>query len=937
MILKMFEDNAYEPIAEIYLTLSSQPSYDDIYCLCSRVFVEGVNGVEEEAQDCPGVEAATLIETSKPEQLGESTVRFYNSSAESHTVHTPRKSHEEAVSCYCSASHYSTDEHDSLRDNSGLQHSDSGADLSESSRDPDWDRYWTLHGERLIWESWISKYGSFIDPSYLQQNTVDTTQSPAEGDETSFCVQCEKTCDPNRKTSFSGLLPNVKTAKFSAEYQSSIDGEKVDEAPLILVDIVKTEDDFLLRRLSDISETAKSLSGKSEDSNLDDTDRLRLSVVSRCSGSSAPLSATTDSMTNVTRITLSSSDSSYGLDDSSGKSSSLLSSSDSNNSVDQQWQHLWAEHFNQQYYYHYNKFTQRYKKKDCEEAKTDSGFIVEDSRVSQQTHHQESIDDVVSIETQDSVSEGEHSKPPSVSSKSSSKSDQSKRNKEKRSRLLPVPVGYILQQLKAMSVEPSEGIQEEDESVSLSRPSTLESVAHLERQETECVNDDSTAVEDNENEAIVNCQSVSVDRKTVETPEENCKQDGLSDNEACENDQDEAMERNCDNDCNIRHGVKRSHENEANGSCAEKVKSAYQLMGFMFDMEKTKKIRKASVWYKKRFNQIRFQNRILRLHKPMPNKKIYFDDEGEVVNETLPKPRTTEDVDNPECFADALDTSELHPDHESHELKKMEDFSEKDDSSDDGQEVFFSAEEDYVDGGQERREYKSKNVQKRKKKKQFKKKSAIPDVVIANPKIQKFWRRRYHLFSKYDEGIKLDEESWYSVTPEPIATFIAERCRCDLVVDAFCGAGGNAIQLAFTCERVIAIDIDPHKIELARNNARVYGVEDRIEFITGDFLQLAPHLTADVVFLSPPWGGPDYVRRSVYPFSALLPVGGRELYQLASGITENIVFYLPKNVNTQEVVECAGPGGSVELAQNFHDRELVAITAYFGELVNVNE
>lgn len=110
-----------------------------------------------------------------------------------------------------------------------------------------------------------------------------------------------------------------------------------------------------------------------------------------------------------------------------------------------------------------------------------------------------------------------------------------------------------------------------------------------------------------------------------------------------------------------------------------------------------------------------------------------------------------------------MDTSELHPDHESHELKKMEDFSEKDDSSDDGQEVFFSAEEDYVDGGQERREYKSKNVQKRKKKKQFKKKSAIPDVVIANPKIQKFWRRRYHLFSKYDEGIKLDEGIIFSM------------------------------------------------------------------------------------------------------------------------------------------------------------------------------
>jgi hypothetical protein len=60
-------------------------------------------------------------------------------------------------------------------------------------------------------------------------------------------------------------------------------------------------------------------------------------------------------------------------------------------------------------------------------------------------------------------------------------------------------------------------------------------------------------------------------------------------------------------------------------------------------------------------------------------------------------------------------------------------------------------------------------------------------------------RTRY--FSRYDEGCLLDEEGWYSVTPEAIATQIAERCRCDVVLDAFCGVGGNAIAFARTCER----------------------------------------------------------------------------------------------------------------------------------------
>ena len=59
-------------------------------------------------------------------------------------------------------------------------------------------------------------------------------------------------------------------------------------------------------------------------------------------------------------------------------------------------------------------------------------------------------------------------------------------------------------------------------------------------------------------------------------------------------------------------------------------------------------------------------------------------------------------------------------------------------------------------------------------------------------------------------------------------------------MDGFCGVGGNAIQFAFTCERVIAIDIDPTKIELARHNAAVYGVADRIEFIVGDFFKVLP-------------------------------------------------------------------------------------------------
>lgn len=60
----------------------------------------------------------------------------------------------------------------------------------------------------------------------------------------------------------------------------------------------------------------------------------------------------------------------------------------------------------------------------------------------------------------------------------------------------------------------------------------------------------------------------------------------------------------------------------------------------------------------------------------------------------------------------------------------------------------------------------------------------------------KYWCQRYLLFSKFDEGIKMDEEGWFSVTPELIAKHHATRCNGGIIIDCFTGVGGNAIQFA---------------------------------------------------------------------------------------------------------------------------------------------
>ena len=212
----------------------------------------------------------------------------------------------------------------------------------------------------------------------------------------------------------------------------------------------------------------------------------------------------------------------------------------------------------------------------------------------------------------------------------------------------------------------------------------------------------------------------------------------------------------------------------------------------------------------------------------------------------------------------------------------------------------------------------------------------IPEVITnleQDPEIAKYWAQRYRLFSRFDDGIKMDKEGWFSVTPERIAEHIAERCRCDLLIDAFCGVGGNAIQFAFTCERVIAVDIDPLKIALARHNATVYGVADRIEFIVGDYMKLIPHLKADVVFLSPPWGGPNYANAEVFDVKTMITLDGVRVFEETKAITSNIAYFMPRNVDVEQLSSLAGPGGKMEIEQNFVNKKLKTITAYYGELV----
>ena len=237
---------------------------------------------------------------------------------------------------------------------------------------------------------------------------------------------------------------------------------------------------------------------------------------------------------------------------------------------------------------------------------------------------------------------------------------------------------------------------------------------------------------------------------------------------------------------------------------------------------------------------------------------------------------------------------------------------------------------------------KKKKVKKPRRRNRGFRPSWLPSDVPTD--LQKYWLQRYSLFKLYDQGIRLDRECWYSVTPEIIARHHAARFASTvlgpncIVVDAFAGVGGNAIQLARVCKKVIAIELDPHRVELLKHNALVYGVADRIESVVGDFFKVVDDIKkADLVFFSPPWGGPRYSRKTSYDaeitedanfgISNLLNIAFKKMG--CSGVA----LYLPRNTRLHQLGEVAEKFSTqCEVEREVLNGIFKAITAYYGSL-----
>lgn len=220
----------------------------------------------------------------------------------------------------------------------------------------------------------------------------------------------------------------------------------------------------------------------------------------------------------------------------------------------------------------------------------------------------------------------------------------------------------------------------------------------------------------------------------------------------------------------------------------------------------------------------------------------------------------------------------------------------------------------------------------------------------------KFFPQRYDLLHRWDDGVKFDAEGWFSITPEKIANYIANKrlsngrsfgssnsntaaagnvkenntnttnTKTGLIWDAFVGVGGNTIAFAKTTPLVIGTDLSRERLLLAKNNCFVYSVYN-YEFIQADMLQMKDFWRVgfgseygggdgiikteteikpeskrntqpfDSVFLSPPWGGLSYKDRGEWDPLTGLPFSFGEMMKCCSVMADIKAHYLPKNTD----------------------------------------
>jgi len=162
-------------------------------------------------------------------------------------------------------------------------------------------------------------------------------------------------------------------------------------------------------------------------------------------------------------------------------------------------------------------------------------------------------------------------------------------------------------------------------------------------------------------------------------------------------------------------------------------------------------------------------------------------------------------------------------------------------------------------------------------------------------------------FPAHNDQILIDEVGKYSISKpgkaKLIANLIYENMHTNniTITEGMSSVGGDTLALSNKFKKVNAVELDKTRFTYLQHNMKVFN-RTNIEYYNESYLDLYKKLKQDVIYLDPPWGGPEYKNLD----KVKIQVSNTKLEDLCEDIIQNklcklLVLKLPYNYDIEEL------------------------------------
>ncbi len=174
--------------------------------------------------------------------------------------------------------------------------------------------------------------------------------------------------------------------------------------------------------------------------------------------------------------------------------------------------------------------------------------------------------------------------------------------------------------------------------------------------------------------------------------------------------------------------------------------------------------------------------------------------------------------------------------------------------------------------------------------------------------IKPVFNKNKYSYNKINE-YKLNTESEYSITRKfqgeqfiKIAKeFTGQNLKTLTITDGTAGAGGDTVNFSNNFKYVMGVEVKKETFKLLTKNCEHFKCKN-VTLINDDYSTLYDKLRQDIIYLDPPWGGPEYKFKK----EIILSVGKYSLKQIIDKIAKDklckyIFVKMPYNCNIKGI------------------------------------